>query len=188
MGKAFTLCKASYGSKAMEKEKNQIEKVIIEYGGSVYEDEDKAKYIIQEDGINPNIWSWFMPKEGDEGSNQGEQQKVPAYDRKLYTLYCCHQPTLLHSSPSRVVSYRKDPEHRCTAMSYNAPKHLLRVRAARTYEQVAQSSCGSVVTNNERTHRANNRADVQSIHTLCAGLGAPCHPPPPTHTHTRLLF
>ena len=74
MGKAFTLCKASYGSKAMEKEKNQIEKVIIEYGGSVYEDEDKAKYIIQEDGINPDIWSWFNPKEGEEGSNQGEQQ------------------------------------------------------------------------------------------------------------------
>lgn len=38
MGKAFTICQKSYGSEERESERHQIEKAIIEYGGTVYDD------------------------------------------------------------------------------------------------------------------------------------------------------
>ena len=52
MGKAFTLCQKSYGADSKQKDKHMIEKAIIQYGGTVYDDPLQAKFIIQEDGTD----------------------------------------------------------------------------------------------------------------------------------------
>lgn len=59
MGKAFTLCEKSYGDPQKQKERHQIEKAIIEMGGCVYDDPLRAKFIVQEDGIDSKVWSWL---------------------------------------------------------------------------------------------------------------------------------
>jgi len=46
MGKAFTLCHKSYASDSKERERHQIEKALIENGGTVYDDPLQAKFII----------------------------------------------------------------------------------------------------------------------------------------------
>jgi len=58
MGKIFGINKDSFAQSKGNSEKliQGMERMIIENGGRVIDNFEKAMFIIQEDGFNPNIW------------------------------------------------------------------------------------------------------------------------------------